>query len=82
MLITEFFISILISLLPSDNSSIKNSVYSYQKFAKGCVYHDVNENEVMDEGEVGIANVYVSNGVDIVKTDKGENIKSQFRMMQ
>lgn len=69
MLITEFFISILISLLPSDNSSIKNSVYSYQKFAKGCVYHDVNENEVMDEGEVGIANVYVSNGVDIVKTD-------------
>lgn len=69
MLITEFFISILISLLPSDNSSIKNSVYSYQKFAKGCVYHDVNENEVMDEGEVGIANIYVSNGVDIVKTD-------------
>ncbi len=75
MLITEFFISILISLLPSDNSSIKNSVYSYQKFAKGCVYHDVNENEVMDEGEVGIANVYVSNGVDIVKTNKGGKYK-------
>ena len=75
MLITEFFISILISLLPSDNSSIKNSVYSYQKFAKGCVYHDVNENEVMDEGEVGIANVYVSNGVDIVKTDNGGKYK-------
>ena len=75
MLITEFFILILISLLSSDNSSIKNSVYSYQKFAKGCVYHDVNENKVMDEGEVGIANIYVSNGVDIVKTDKGGKYK-------
>jgi len=75
MPIIQFFISILISLVPSDNSSIKNSVYSYQKFAKGCVYHDVNENEVMDEGEVGIANVYVSNGVDIVKTDNGGKYK-------
>lgn len=75
MLIIQFFISILISLLSSDNSSIKNSVYPYQKFAKGFVYHDVNENEVMDEGEVGIANVYVSNGVDIVKTEKGGKYK-------
>lgn len=37
--------------------------------AKGFVYHDENENKVMDEAEKGIAGVLVSNGVDLVQTN-------------
>ena len=41
-----------------------------QKQAKGFVYHDVNENRIKDNAEKGIAGVAVSNGVDIVQTNK------------
>ena len=37
--------------------------------ARGVVFHDANENRVRDAGEKGLADVRVSNGVDIVKTD-------------
>ena len=46
-----------------------------EKTAKGYVYNDKNENQVMDEGEEGIEGVYVSNGVDIVETDKNGKYK-------
>lgn len=37
--------------------------------AKGFVFHDTNGNGRRDSGEKGLADVRVSNGVDIVKTD-------------
>ena len=36
----------------------------------GIVYHDSNGNDTRDAGEHGIANVTVSNGTDVVTTDK------------
>lgn len=39
--------------------------------AKGVVFHDANRNGVRDAGERGIAGVAVSNGVEVVVTDKG-----------
>jgi hypothetical protein len=39
------------------------------KVAKGTVYLDANHNAVLDSGEKGLPNVYVSNGRDVVKTD-------------
>lgn len=41
--------------------------------AKGKVFHDVNRNSQLDQGEVGIAGVSVSNGWDVVLTDKEGN---------
>ncbi|MBS2099463.1 calcineurin-like phosphoesterase C-terminal domain-containing protein [Carboxylicivirga linearis] len=41
----------------------------YQK-AKGYVFHDENKNGVIDKNEKGIEGVLISNGVDIVKTNK------------
>jgi hypothetical protein len=38
--------------------------------ARGYVYHDINGNKVMDGSEKGIAGVAVSNGSDIVQTNK------------
>ena len=38
--------------------------------AKGTVYNDLNQNRIMDEDEPGIPGVLVSNGVNIVQTDK------------
>ncbi len=37
--------------------------------ASGFVYHDTNENQVKDDAEMGIPEVAVSNGTDIVLTD-------------
>ena len=37
--------------------------------ARGVVFHDANENQVFDAGEQPLANVRVSNGREIVKTD-------------
>lgn len=44
------------------------SVYA-QSTATGYVYHDANSNGKKDRREQGIANVAVSNGVDVVLTD-------------
>ncbi len=39
------------------------------QIAKGFVYHDANQNQIKETTEKGIAEVAVSNGVDIVLTD-------------
>ena len=41
-----------------------------QQVAKGYVYEDSNKNGVKDRNEKGIANVAVSNGLDVMLTDK------------
>lgn len=41
-----------------------------QTTATGTVYHDLNKNGQKEAGEPGIANVCVSNGKEVVKTDK------------
>lgn len=41
-----------------------------QTAASGTVYHDLNKNGQKDAGEPSIANVCVSNGKEVVKTDK------------
>ena len=46
------------------------SVAHAQEKVKGIVYKDVNNNGKKDKKEKGIANVLVSNGVDVVPTDK------------
>ncbi len=38
--------------------------------AKGTVYLDANENGIFDTGEKGVADVKISNGLDVVVTDK------------
>ena len=40
-----------------------------QEVARGVVFHDANENGVLDEGEEGIPGVRVSNGREVVVTD-------------
>jgi len=41
-----------------------------QQVAKGFVYHDTNENRIKEDAEMGIPEVAISNGVDIVVTDE------------
>lgn len=41
-----------------------------QTSINGTVFHDLNENQVLDTGERGIAGVLVSNGRDITETDQ------------
>ena len=41
-----------------------------ENIAKGFVFHDANENRLKEDSEKGIAEVAVSNGVDIVLTDE------------
>ena len=53
----------------------KNTLSFTKQYAKGYVYHDENENLSMDNNEIGIPDVYVSNGVEIVKTDKDGRYK-------
>lgn len=36
---------------------------------EGYVFHDMNRNSMLDDGETGIEGVMVSNGHDVVKTD-------------
>ncbi|MCA5003746.1 calcineurin-like phosphoesterase C-terminal domain-containing protein [Sphingobacterium bovistauri] len=44
-----------------------------QDFAKGIVYEDTNKNGKKDKSEIGLKNVSISNGVDVVLTnDRGE----------
>ena len=40
-----------------------------EELARGKVFHDSNENRIMDSSEKGIPGVVVSNGVDLVQTD-------------
>jgi len=57
-------ILLLISLLTA--AQLVNA----QEYAKGTVYHDLNNNKKLDRNEKGIAGVAVSNGVQVVQTDK------------
>lgn len=41
-----------------------------QQVAKGFVFHDTNDNRIKEATEIGIPEVAVSNGVDIVLTDE------------
>ena len=41
-----------------------------QSSVSGYVYHDRNNNSIKDRNEKGIANVAVSNGVEVTKTDE------------
>ncbi len=41
-----------------------------EKMASGIVFHDLNDNGTKDSNEPGISGVAVSNGVDVVLTDK------------
>lgn len=41
-----------------------------QQIAKGYVYEDSNKNGIKDKSEKGIADVMVTNGLDVIKTDK------------
>lgn len=44
-----------------------------QNNVKGTVFNDSNKNGIFDSGESGLANVLVSNGKDVVKTDAKGN---------
>ncbi len=46
------------------------ALVSAQQIAKGVVFHDQNRNGVRDSGEPGVANVLVSNGREVVRTDR------------
>ncbi len=52
-------------------------VQAQKNQATGTVYLDVNANGLYDVGEHGIANVKVSNGVDVVKT----NAQGQYKIV-
>ncbi|MFB3897033.1 MAG: metallophosphoesterase N-terminal domain-containing protein [bacterium] len=39
-------------------------------YAVGMVYNDINKNHILDAGEKGIPQIAISNGRDIVQTDK------------
>lgn len=41
-----------------------------QNVANGFVFHDLNENRIKEDGEKGIPEVVVSNGIEVVRTDK------------
>ena len=44
-----------------------------QDLARGSVFHDANRNGVRDAGEAGVAEVCVSNGREVVRTDAQGN---------
>ncbi len=71
-------VSVLIAVSASGNREHNETLQtSYtlkadpeREIAKGVVFHDKNENRVLDASEKGIAGVAVSNGVDIVNTNE------------
>ncbi|WP_428656534.1 calcineurin-like phosphoesterase C-terminal domain-containing protein [Runella sp.] len=48
---------------------VTQAIYA-QTTATGTVYNDLNKNRLKDAGELPIANICVSNGREVVKTDK------------
>ncbi|MBW7864169.1 MAG: calcineurin-like phosphoesterase C-terminal domain-containing protein [Candidatus Hydrogenedentes bacterium] len=52
---------------------LASSAIAQTETAKGVVYDDANGNGARDPGERGVSGVLVSNGMDIVKTDRGGN---------
>lgn len=45
----------------------------------GVVFHDLNQNGILDEGEPGVAGVLVSNGLEWVRTDEDGNYSISVR---
>jgi hypothetical protein len=73
LLLPHLLLSIvLLPILARAQSDLPNRMKAGpgEKLAKGHVFHDKNENRVMDKGEEGIAGVLVSNGTALVQTDK------------
>lgn len=60
----KFYINLLLSVFFG-----LSCTYS-QSPATGFVYEDINQNQKKDKGEKGLENVAVSNGVEVVLTDK------------
>ena len=58
------FLLILALLFTSSHAAEQTQV------ARGVVYHDANENGMRDVSESPLPGVYVSNGLDVVATDK------------
>ena len=58
------FLLILALLFTSSHAAEQTQV------ARGVVYHDANENGMRDASESPLPGVYVSNGLDVVATDK------------
>ncbi len=57
--------------IESFSKSAKQSNSTEQaKTAKGIVFHDVNKNQIFDSGDKQLPGIKVSNGEQIVKTDK------------
>lgn len=65
MIYNKYFIISILSML-----SMAFTQLSAQQQASGYVYFDRNENQVRDAGEKGVADVAVSNGTEVVKTNK------------
>jgi hypothetical protein len=54
----------------SENFPYEIKPESNEQSAKGFVFNDKNENSIKDDGEEGVAGVAVSNGTDVVITNK------------
>ncbi len=50
--------------------SLSTSLLAEKQFATGRVFHDANSNGVYDTGERLLKGVGVSNGRDVVETDR------------
>lgn len=60
---------LLISLFILTGCSQTRLVAQTPETVQGTVYHDQNRNGTLDSGEPGVANVLVSNGIEIDRTD-------------
>jgi hypothetical protein len=61
----KLFLELILFVLPG-------LVFS-QNAIKGVVFEDLNKNGKKDKGEIGLANVSVSNGTEVVATDSNGN---------
>ncbi|MEO1229693.1 MAG: metallophosphoesterase N-terminal domain-containing protein [Myxococcota bacterium] len=60
-------LAILAGLLVVSSAS---AAHASETYARGVVFNDINKNGVRDRGEPGVRGVSVSNGLDVVKTDR------------
>lgn len=60
-----------VCLMHGGSSSVQTQTNASQvQFATGVVFHDANGNRQRDAGEPGLADIRVSNGTEIITTDK------------
>ncbi|MCJ7692695.1 MAG: calcineurin-like phosphoesterase C-terminal domain-containing protein [Sedimentisphaerales bacterium] len=72
-----FTVFVIISVLTGCTQTLQESHEISSKDATGIVFNDLNRNGIRDIGEPGIAGVYVSNGRDIVTTDRNGRYQLQ-----